>query len=116
MASKAAAKELDFIIRVIEPEKRPDGTLAVRYSRKVTKPVDAPEKQLVDEDTVEPRPAGWMRVLLGVVTTALCYLAVAAAEMTRRGYFSIGGEFLFALAAGYAVYFAAGIKKSPLAR
>lgn len=137
MAVKANQKEIEFIIRVLEPEQRANGTLAI-HCRKVptVQAIDrkgdhGPEmhrepaasaqrkrheraakmKRKVKGVTASRMISAWT-ILTAVFAASASYLTLASAEFTRRGYFSVGGELIFSIGIGYLVYYLLGMKKS----
>jgi len=134
MAAKATQKEIEFIIRVLEPEQRANGTLAIHCrpssaikSGRTAEPASSQRPSRADlrrrkgsgkhssknVDGIWRPLAVWGPILLAICSAALCYLAVATAEMSRRGYYSVGGELLLSIAVGYFVYRCTGMKKTP---
>lgn len=116
-------RELNFIINVLVPEQRENGTLAI-HCRKVAahedKAVSPAKPQRKKRNhcrkgrkPILPGMTEWVGFLLAVFASVICYIALAAAEVTRRGYFSLGGEVVFALAVGYIVFRVAGTKNAP---
>lgn len=134
MAAKATQKEIEFIIRVLEPEQRANGTLAIHCrpssaikSGRTAEPASS-QKSSGENRRRRKGPgkrssikgegawrllAVWGPILLAICSAALCYLAVTTAEMSRRGYYSVGGELLLSIAVGYFVYRCTGMKKTP---
>lgn len=115
-------RELNFIINVLVPEQRENGTLAIHCRKAVMTEEKAvsskPQRKKrnrrrKDRKPILPGMTTWTGFLLAFFASVVCYIVLAAAEVTRRGYFSVGGEVLFALAVGYIVFRVAGTKNAP---
>lgn len=118
MTAAASQKELDFIIQVLEPEQKENGTLAIHCRIAETagakKPGNAAEAQRKTKKRctfAAPQLAPWMQTIIAVFAACACYIALAVMEIGRRGYFGIGGELFLSIGVGYLVYCLLGNKK-----